>query len=309
MADSGKLSDIQNVPALNSFDEDIPDSKSFALPRFSVNQMTTLHASFKEDLTIRQLAGVSAIGLWRKKIEEFGEQNAVEAVRESGLDVTTLSYAGGFSGSAGLLYREALDDGYDAVFTAAAVGASTVVVSPGARGRYTARHEHRLISHAIRELSFVAEELGIRLAVMPRTSRYAGRWTSMHSLQDAVTLCDATGRSNVGVVYDNFYLADDPEGLRVAEQCAARIFTLQLRDACETGSPEYDQCVPGTGNLPLQETIQCLFENGFTGNIDVQIFSEQLWKQDSTDVMSSCQQSVSDLLRRCLAGSAASVGA
>lgn len=313
MADSGKYSDIQNDPALSSFGERTPDSVD--LPRFSVSQLTTLRVPFDDDVLFRKQAGMTAIGLWRKKIEEFGEQEAIEAIRKSGLNVTTLSYAGGFTGSAGLQFREALDDGYEAVFTAAAVGARTLVVSPGSRGRYTARHERRLVTQAVRELSFVAEELGVQLALMPRNSRHAGRWTSLHSLEDAIALCDATGRSNVGVVYDTFYLAGGNDALqpdaelRMAAQCAARIFVLQLRDAPEIAGAEYAQCIPGTGILPLAGTVQCLFEHGFNGDIDIQVFSEEIWKQDPCGVLSSCGQSVSGLLKNSLIDAASSIGA
>jgi sugar phosphate isomerase/epimerase len=313
LADSGKYSDIQNDPALSSFGEGV--SEPVDLPRFSVSQLTTLRTSFDDDLLFRQQAGMTAIGLWRKKIEEFGEQKAIEAVRKSGLNVTTLSYAGGFTGSAGLQFREALDDGYQAVFTAAAVGARTLVVSPGARGRYTARHEQRLVTQAVRELSIVAEELGVQLALMPRNSRLAGRWTSLHSLEEAIALCDATGRSNVGVAYDTFYLAgvdgvlQPDDELRIAEQCASRIFVLQLRDAPEIAGAEYAQYIPGTGVLPLADTVQCLFEHGFHGDIDIQVFSEEIWRQDPCSVLSSCGRSVHGLLKNCLVDAASSIGA
>jgi sugar phosphate isomerase/epimerase len=309
LADSAKFSGIQNDSTISPFDDELSSSESLQLPRFSINQMTTMRASFADDLAVRQQADASAVGLWRKKVDEVGEAVAVEAVKRSGLAVTSLSYAGGFSGSAGLKFTEALDDGYDAVFTAAALGARTLVISTGARGRYTARHEYRLVTQAVRELSFVAEELGVQLAVMPRSTRHAARWTSLHNLADAISLCDETGRKNVGVVYDNFYLAEDPEALRFAEQCAEQIFVLQLRDALETAGEEYGQCVPGTGILPVQETIHCLFESGFAGDVDVQIFSEQLWKQDTLDVVTNCQQQVAELLRTCLAGTTASLRA
>ena len=309
MADSSKFSDIQNSPTTGSFDDGVTSSESLHLPEFSINQMTTMRASFADDLAVRRQAGVSAVGLWRKKVDEVGEIVAVEALKKSRLAVTTLSYAGGFSGSAGLKFSEALDDGYDALFTAAALGARTLIISTGARGRYTARHEYRLVTQAVRELSFVAEELGVQLAVMPRSSRHAARWTSLHNLADAIALCDATGRKNVGVVYDNFYLAEDAEALRFAEQCAEQIFVLQLRDAKEMGGAEYAQCVPGSGILPVQQTIHSLFENGFTGDVDVQVFSEQLWKQDIVDVVTDCQKQVAELLRTCLAETTASLGA
>lgn len=308
MADSAKFSDIQNGPKLKPFDAETSGLEAPALPAFSINQMTTLRASFGDDLASRRDAGVAAVGLWRKKVDEIGEAAAVAAVRKSGLGVTTLSYAGGFSGSAGLQFREALEDGYEAVFTAAAVGARTLIVSPGARARYTARHEFRLVTQAIRELSFVAEELGVQLAVMPRTSRYAGRWTALHSFENAIALCDATCRRNVGLVYDTFYLAEDEDALSGAEQHADRVFALQLRDAVDVSASEYSQCVPGAGNLKVREAIHCLYENGFAGDVDVQICSETIWKQDLADVLMSCQREVVSLLRSSLTGVAATVG-
>lgn len=298
MADSGKFSDIQNDQSLESFDEELPESLS--LPTFSVSQMTTIHAPFTDDCLFREQSGIPAIGLWRQKVDEVGEAEAVAALGRSGLKVTTLSYAGGFTGSAGLLYGEALDDGYDAVFTAAAVGARTLIVSPGGRGRYTARHEYRLVTQAVRELSVVAEEVGVQLAVMPRNSLLAGKWTSLHSLEEAIDLCDATGRKNVGVVYDSFYLANSPRDLKILEKHSNRIFALQLRDTVKPGGQEYDQCLPGTGVLPLEDIIQRLFENGFSGDIDVQVFSERLWKDEPSDVLTLCQQRMVTLLKSSL---------
>lgn len=296
MADSGKSTEIQSDPILNTFAEGLSGNSSPL--QFSINQMTTLRSSLDEDLAACKRAGVSAIGLWRNKIDEAGEQAAIDAIRKSALDVTTLSYAGGFTGSSGLQFQEALDDGYNAVFTAASVGARTLVISPGARGRYTAKHEFRLVVQAIRELSFVAQEMGVQLAVMPRCRRLAGRWTSLHDLEDAVALCDATGQSNVGVVYDTFYLAESVSG--TLKQHASRIFVLQLRDAKESDGDEYAQCIPGTGGLPLEATVQCLLRNGFRGDIDIQVCSEELWKQAPEDVLSACRRSVQALLRNSL---------
>lgn len=305
MTEPGKSSEAHSESSPSPFEAELDGSPS--LPPYSVNQITTFRASFEEDIAARQATGIAGIGLWRQKLTEIDEVQAVEAIRQSGLDVTTLSFAGGFTGSSGLQYREAVEDGYAAVFSAAAFGAGTLIVSPGSRGRYTARHERRLVTQAICELAIVAEEIGVDLALLSRDHRYAGNWTSLHCLRDAVELADATGRSNVGVVCDTFQLS--PLDMHDLEAAASRIRVLQLNDAPAEPTSEYDQLIPGAGTLALCEAVQCLFENGFSGDIDVQVWSEELWQQSEDDILSKCQQFTGAILRGALAGTVSPVSA
>ena len=44
------------------------------MPRLSMNEMTTLRWSFEEDVQQYRAAGISAIGVWRRKLSDFGER-------------------------------------------------------------------------------------------------------------------------------------------------------------------------------------------------------------------------------------------
>src|SRR5579872_5457123 len=82
----------------------------FSMPRLSINEMTTYHWSFLDDVSGYQAAEIASIGVWRRKLCDFGEERGIELLRESGLAVSSLSDAGGFTGSDGHTFRDGVDD-------------------------------------------------------------------------------------------------------------------------------------------------------------------------------------------------------
>jgi len=74
-------------------------------------------------------AGIPAIGVWRQKLADFGEEKGIELLADSGLSVSNLLWAGGFTGSDGHTYRESLNDAAEAIRLAAALNA--LVTDPG----------------------------------------------------------------------------------------------------------------------------------------------------------------------------------
>ena len=56
----------------------------------SINEMTTYRWSFEEDVTRYQAAGIKAIGIWRQKLADCGEDKAIELLAQSGLEVSNL---------------------------------------------------------------------------------------------------------------------------------------------------------------------------------------------------------------------------
>lgn len=85
------------------------------MPRLSMNEMTTYRWSFEEDVARYTAAGIGAIGVWRQKLSDFGEDKGVELLAESGLQVSNLLWAGGFTGSDGRSLRDSIDDALEAV--------------------------------------------------------------------------------------------------------------------------------------------------------------------------------------------------
>ena len=72
--------------------------------RLAVSELTTFRWSFEEDVAQYRAAGISAIGVWRQKLADIGEPKGTQLLTESGIAVSSLQWAGGFTGSDGHSY-------------------------------------------------------------------------------------------------------------------------------------------------------------------------------------------------------------
>ena len=114
----------------------------------SMNEITTFRWSLEEDVENYQQAGYRAIGLWRQKLTDGDLDRAIDLVVESGLYVSNLMWAGGFTGSDGRTLAESVDDAAEAIRAAAALRARCLVIYPGGRNNHTYRHAGRLLRKA-----------------------------------------------------------------------------------------------------------------------------------------------------------------
>lgn len=263
--------------------------------RYSISQLTTMRSSFDEDVEQAVEACAPAIGVWRRKVDEYGEQQAAERIAAAELAVSSVSFIGGFTGSAGMTYREAMADAYSTLFTAASLRAECLVVCPGSRGRYTARHERRLIIHAVWELAIAAEEFNLTLALQPMQPQFSHRWTGLHTLDATLEMVDEVDRPNVGIVLDTFHLGHDRELVERIPEFADRVAIVQLCDSVARPKSVYDRCLPGEGVLPLREVVNTLLENDYRGCFDLQIWSEALWSQPASVTIRETRESLLQL--------------
>ncbi|HEY1067253.1 MAG TPA: TIM barrel protein, partial [Pirellulales bacterium] len=151
------------------------------MTRLSINELTTYRWTFEEDVNSLVAAKIPAVGLWRQKLSDFGEEKAVELIRDSPLDVSCLLWAGGFTGSDGRGFRDAVDDAVEAIRLAGQLEAKCLVVYTGPRGGHTHNHARRLLFEAFKTLIPHAGEHGVCLALEPMHPHCASDWTFLTS--------------------------------------------------------------------------------------------------------------------------------
>ncbi len=129
--------------------------------RLSVAEVSTFRWSFEEDVLRYRSHGFDAMGVWRMKLADYGEAKGADFLEENGMQVSSLSWAGGFTGNDGRSFREALHDALDAIETAAQIKAKTLVILTGSRMGHTRNHAKRMLTLALRELTEAARAVGV----------------------------------------------------------------------------------------------------------------------------------------------------
>ena len=150
----------------------------------SMNEVTTFRWSLEADIENYRRAGYRSIGVWRDKLTDFEEERAIDLLAGSGLTVSNLACAGGFTGLGGVPFREGVDDAMGALRLAAAMQAGCLVIHPGGRNNHTARHAMRLLRMALDELLPLADVCEVPLALEPMHVACAARRRSTGSPLD-----------------------------------------------------------------------------------------------------------------------------
>lgn len=177
--------------------------------QFSLCQLTTYRWTLAEDLVHYAETGIGAIGLYRPKVEAFDEDLAIDLIRSSGLNVSSLSWIGGFTGSDGNPQAEAMYDAREALRLASAVDAETVAIITGGLGRHIGKQARRLMCDALHEICDEAETWNLRLALHPFSRSELKSRTLIRSLTETLSLIDQLDRAPLGLVLDLQELSSD----------------------------------------------------------------------------------------------------
>ncbi|MFF0274832.1 MULTISPECIES: sugar phosphate isomerase/epimerase family protein [unclassified Streptomyces] len=255
------------------------------LDRFSINQMTVRQLSLPDLVGHCRRLGITGVGLWREPVREYGVEAAAALVRDAGLRVSTLCRGGFFT-----------TDGWEAenraaIDEAVALGTDTLVlVSGGLTPAFPDLPAARArITEAIGVLVPYAGERGVRLAVEPLHPMYAADRCAVSTLDQALAVAEHFPPEQVGVVVDTYHLWWDDRAPAAVERAGAagRIHSVQLADwttplpaGVLTGRGRL-----GTGAIDLRAWADLTEEAGWTGPVEVEIFNDDLWSRDGTEVL------------------------
>lgn len=251
--------------------------------RISINELTTYGWSFREDVHQYVASGIPAMGVWRQKLADFGDEKGVRLLVESGIAVSNLFWAGGFTGTDGRSFSDSLDDALEAIQLANCMDASCLVFFTGSQGGHTSNHAWRLAKEAFVELSQVAEALQVTLAVEPMHVNCANKWTFMTELEDAHRMIDQVRSEQLKLVFDTFHFGH--VDLQRLEAMVDRIALVYLGDRREPPSHEQNRCLLGDGEVPLSEIVGALTAGGYEGYFDVKLRGRDVEQHTYDDIL------------------------
>ncbi len=258
--------------------------------RLAVNELSTYRWTLEEDVLHYHSAGFEAIGIWRPKLRDYGEEKGAELIREHGLAISSLHWAGGFTGSDGRSYREALHDGLDAIQSAADIGASTVTVLTGGRAGHTHAHVKRLVCSALKELAEAAQAVGVHIAVEPMHIGCAFDWSIVNTIPQCLDLIAAIDNPHIGIAFDCYHVAQDETTLHWLESIVPFVRLVQLGDAKHAPLGEQNRCLLGDGHVPLANIVSAFQKGGYKGFYEIEIIGQAVEHMQYEQILGAAKQ-------------------
>ena len=260
-------------------------------PRLSINQATVKYASLEETLRLCVDAGARSIGLWREPLALVGIEQAQRMVADSGLRVSSLCRGGFFTAVDGPTRRAAIDDNRRAIEEASALGAPSLVLvagglPDGSRDLIGARARVR---DAIGELAPEARAAGVTLAIEPLHPMYASDRAVISTLGQALDIAEQFTADAVGVVVDTFHVWWDPQLLAQIKRAGGGGYIASYQ-VCDWATPLPADVLlarhyPGDGVIDFETITRAVLAAGYTGDIEVEIFNQDIWDSPAAAVV------------------------
>lgn len=220
--------------------------------------------------------GFGGIVFWRREV--LDPVGLGEKVRAAGMRVDGLCRTPYLTG------REAGtdDEMKAAIDMAAELGAPVLtIVTGGTEPDSTGLSE--TLSRLTERLAWMADyaaSLKIKLALEPLNPMFGGNRTCLFTVADALRICDAVSKDNVGIAVDVFHVWWDA-GLRDSlAEAGDRILGFHVCDWLEdTRHMLLDRGMMGDGVAGLRDIREAVEGAGYRGPCEVEIFSLQDWWQ------------------------------
>ena len=255
------------------------------MARLAISELTTLRWSFEEDVERLAAAGIEAIGVWRQKLGDFGEERGAELIGHFGLAVSSLQWAGGFTGSDGRSHDESLRDARAAIETAELLAAGSLIIHSGARGSHTFSHARRLFRQALDKLLPLAEERGVILAIEPMHADCGGEFTFLNCLDETLKLVADYGSPSLQIALDTYHWGHESSLVGRLPELAPQLAVVQLGDGRLPPCGEANRCLLGEGAVPLAEIISTLTAAGYDGDYEVELMGEEIEAAEYADII------------------------
>ncbi|MCE2809789.1 MAG: sugar phosphate isomerase/epimerase family protein [Planctomycetota bacterium] len=260
--------------------------------RLSVLELSTMRWSFEDDVVRYRDHGYRAIGIWREKLADFGETKGRELLDELGMSVSSLHWAGGFTGFEGRSHTESLCDALDAVHTAAELQADCLVILAGSRAGHTRSHVRRLLVSALKEVAQAASVLGVELALEPMHSGCARDFSFLTDIPETLEVLAQIDQNNLGIVFDCYHMAQDPRVIQRLPEIIPHIRLVQCGDSKAAPSGSQNRCLLGHGRVPIAPIIQTIEKGGYQGYYEVELIGEDVEDYDYDQLLESSHQTL-----------------
>jgi 2-keto-myo-inositol isomerase len=256
----------------------------------ALSSVTTLQATFAEDVNACADAGCSALEVWLTKFEDYlqgsGAWARPEAVHKLLADrqvkLVGSAYQGGILFSQGDAHRVQLDQFQRRLQLCQEFGIGVLIVAPDPVPGFKPEHVHAVLAD-LAQMAELASAFEVRLALEFRSST---AWCAC--LPTAAALVQSVGSRYLGLCLDLFHYYTGPSKFEdLALLSPDNLFAVQLCDLAGVAremAADGDRILPGEGDFLLKPIVTHLQHIDYRGYVSVELMNPELWKMKPVQV-------------------------
>jgi sugar phosphate isomerase/epimerase len=253
------------------------------LNRLCVHTQTTKPWNLKNCIQEYSKAGIQQLSIWRHLLENQNLKEVRKTLADHQLKVTSLVRGGFFPAVSKTIRLAAIEENKKTIDEAEALGAPVVVLVCGADPNQSLETSRAQIAEGLQKIVPYAKQAHVKLAIEPLHPMYAADKSAIVSLAQANDMAEQLNHPFIGVALDVYHLWWDNQLKQEIERCGKNnsIFAFHV---CDWLSPTTDMLTDrglmGEGTIPVRQIRTWVENAGFKGAIEVEIFSERLWKKN-----------------------------
>lgn len=249
--------------------------------KLSLSEISTVKATFRDDIKSYSAAGFDAIGIWEFKLPH--DDSVAAALHDAGLVVANCVPAVPSILPWDLPGMEGPRDPNERIAKlCASMGRlaqyhpASVLVITGPMGKFAPDEAHKIVVSGLREVCAAARSAGVALGLEPINPMQRETISFINSIASAMELLRDVGVSDLGIMADTYNLWNEsPDDLAAI---AKRVTGLHVADVPKEPG-RTDRVLPGEGGPQSAALASALIKAGWRGIIDVEIFStpDRFW--------------------------------
>ena len=264
--------------------------------RLCIHQATLMQCDFRTSIECLSRHGVTKTAVWRDKLDEISVAEAARILSDHGVEVVSLCPGGFLTSPDPGPWQRSIENNQRWIEQAAAIGAMSIVtITGGLEGdNEDLRSARERVLEGLALLLPEARVAGVRIALEPLHPMICGARSVISTLSEASAMLDVLDADDVmGLAVDSYALWWDSALESQIESAGARINNFHVADWLrETRDVRLDRGMPGDGLIDNFRILELLENAGFTGPVEVEIFSERDWWKRDPDIV------VQTILRR-----------
>lgn len=249
--------------------------------KLSLSEISTVNATFQDDIRSYSAAGFDAIGLWEFKLPH--DDSVAAALHTAGLAVANCVPTVASILPWDLPGMEGPRDPKERIASLCAsmgrlakYNPASVLVITGPMGKFAPDKARQIVIEGLREVGAAARAAGVSLGLEPINPIQRNTISFVNSIASAMELLKDANVHDLGIMADTYNLWNEsPDDLAAI---AKHVTGLHVADVPKEPG-RTDRVLPGEGGPQSAALASALIKTGWRGIIDVEIFStpDRFW--------------------------------